>query len=73
MKGFLFISTRHETIGIFNFFALSTTNALQGTSFWKKDDFCHKYFKFVHAQSLNVPHYMVRDVFIYNQGEAFGI
>ena len=55
------------------FLYLRLSNALYGTFFWEKDDFCHKYFKLVHARTLNLPHYMVRDVFIYTQREALGI
>ena len=37
----------------------------------EKDDFCHENFKLVHAPTLNISHYMVRDVFIYTQLETF--
>ena len=30
-----------------------------------KDDFCHNYFLLVHAPTLDIPYYIVRDVFIY--------
>ena len=38
-----------------------------------KDDFCHNYFKLVHAQTLDIPYCIVRDVFIYTQSQTFGI
>ena len=50
---------------------LRLSNALQGTFFLEKDDFFHKNFKLVHAPTLSIHHYMVCDVFIYTQREAF--
>ena len=38
-----------------------------------KDDFCHNYFKLVHAPTLDIPYYIVRDVFIYTWSQTFGI
>ena len=74
MKGFPFIHTRHKTFGIFNIFPLSATPlCLVRNIFWEKDDFCHNYFKLVHAPTLKIPLYMVRDVFIHTNRETFGI
>ena len=43
---------------------LRLPNALHDT-FFGKIRFWHKFVKLVHAPTLNIPQYMVRDVFIY--------
>ena len=74
MIDFLFIRTRHKAFRIFNIFPLSATPlCLVRYMIFEKDDFYHKYFKLVHGPTLNIPQFMVRDLFIYTQREAFGI
>ena len=50
---------------------LRLPNALQGTWFWKKDDFFMKYFKLVHAPTWNTPHFMTGFLSICTRHEAF--
>ena len=74
MKGYLFICTKHEAFGIFHFFcAIWDSQVLCKVHSFGKRRFFYKYFKLFLAPTLNIPHYMVSDVFIYTQREAFGI
>ena len=60
---------QHLVSSIF-FLYLRLPNALYGIFYLEKDDYCHKYFKLAHAPTLNIPHYMLRDVSIHTQREA---
>ena len=51
---------------------LRLPNAFKGTLFWKKMIFFMKYFKLVHAQTWNIPHYMTGFLSICTRHEAFG-